>query len=351
MPDNKEPSPFASPLSSATTSPCPTPTAYPAESSLTLEVMREPSSSDLTAQMETPSRSLLPLSTDYPSTHNSYGPHFGPTAILRTSTSPTLPAASMAMTKPLSKDAVTSCLQDIIQQRSSSQPQKTKTQSPHTPHEAPQPPHQKQQQHQHQSSPDQLEAPPTIPQSAPAQKDDLWIAAVKKTLQRRMATALQQTLKLRKAPTAKTNIGTTRTSLTKNQQECLEAFKGYDTIWKQCSKGNDVKLAAHFRQHSATMALYLLVVHPRLYTKATAMLKLLGKSYPNPFATVHGRTATTLSFMTFLRQQFMVHVELKSLEGVSCHDRPKNFIFPGPSGGTALHPFLTSYHHHPLAKP
>ena len=35
------------------------------------------------------------------------------------------------------------------------------------------------------------------------------------------------------------------------------------------------------------MALYLLVVHPKLYTKATAMLKLLGKRYPNPFVTVH----------------------------------------------------------------
>ena len=49
------------------------------------------------------------------------------------------------------------------------------------------------------------------------------------------------------------------------------------------------------------MALYLLVVHPQLYTKATVMLKLLGKRYPNPFAMVHGRTATTLSFMPFLR--------------------------------------------------
>ena len=68
------------------------------------------------------------------------------------------------------------------------------------------------------------------------------------------------------------------------------------------------------------MALYLLVVHPRLYTKATVMLKLLGKRYPNPFAMVHGQTATTLSFMPFLKRQFMVCVELKSLEGVSCHD-------------------------------
>ena len=301
LPDDEEPSLFASPLSSVTTSPCPTLTTYPAESSLTLEVTKEPSSSGLTAQTETPSKSLLHLLTDSPSTHNSYGPHFGPTAILRTSTSPTLPAVSMATTKHLSKDVVTSHLQDIIQQRSSSQQQKTKTQSPPTLYEVPQQQHQKQQQHQHQSSPDQPAAPPTTPQSAPAQKDDLWIAVIKKTLQQRTATALQKTLKLRKAPTAKTNIGTTRTSLTKSQQECLEAFRGYDTIWKRCNKGNDVKLAAHFRQHSATMALYLLVVHPQLYTKATAMLKLLGKRYPNPFATVHGRTATTLSFMPFLR--------------------------------------------------
>ena len=185
-----------------------------------------------------------------------------------------------------------------IQQRSSSQQQKTKTQSPPTPHKAPQQ-QQKQQQHQHQSSPDQPEALPIIPQSAPAQKDNLWIAAVKKTLQQRMATVLQKTLKLRKTPTVKINIGT---SLMKAQKECLEAFKEYDTIWKRCGKGNDVKLAAHFRQHSATIALYLLVVHPQLYTKATAMLKLLGKRYPNLFVMVHRRTATTLSFMPFLRQ-------------------------------------------------
>ena len=37
----------------------------------------------------------------------------------------------------------------------------------------------------------------------------------------------------------------------------------------------------------------------------------------------------------------MVRVEPKSLEGASCHDRPKNFIFPGPSEGTALVPYLT----------
>ena len=60
-------------------------------------------------------------------------------------------------------------------------------------------------------------------------------------------------------------------------------------------------MAAYFRQHSATMVLYLLVVHPRLYMKATAMLKLLGKRYPNLFAMVHRRIATTLSFMPFLR--------------------------------------------------
>ena len=99
--------------------------------------------------------------------------------------------------------------------------------------------------------------------------------------------ALQKTLKLRKAPTAKTNIGTTRTNLTKSQKEYLDAFRGYDTIWKRHSKGNNIKTAAHFRQHSTTMALYLLVVYPKLYTKATAMLKLLGKRYPNLLTMVH----------------------------------------------------------------
>ena len=135
LPDDEEPSLFASPLSSVTTSPCPTPTPYPAESSLTLEATKEPSSSGLTAQMETPSKSLLHLLTDSPSTPSSYGPHFGPTAILRTSTSPTLPTASMAMTRHLSKDAVTSHLQDIIQQKSLLQQQKTTTQFPPTPHQ------------------------------------------------------------------------------------------------------------------------------------------------------------------------------------------------------------------------
>ena len=37
----------------------------------------------------------------------------------------------------------------------------------------------------------------------------------------------------------------------------------------------------------------------------------------------------------------MVHVELKSLGRVSCHDQPKIFISPGPSGGTSLVLYLT----------
>ena len=229
--DDEDPSPFTSPLSSLTSLPCPTPVNYPEESSLTSEVTKEPSLLGLTAQMEMPFKYSSHLSTDYPLTPNSYGPYFGPTTILTTLTSPTLPAASMAMTKHLLKEVVMSCLQDIIQQRSSFQQQKTKTQSPPTPQEEKKPVKQ-QQQHQHQSSPCQQEILPTTPQSTPAQKSNLWIAAVRKTLQQRIATALQKTLKLRKVPTAKTNIRTMRTNLTKSQKECLDAFRGYNTIWK-----------------------------------------------------------------------------------------------------------------------
>src|SRR5947208_4064210 len=104
-------------------------------------------------------------------------------------------------------------------------------------------------------------------------------------------------------------------------------------------------MARHYQLTSATMALYLFIIHPELYKKATSALRAAGKKYPNPLISTHGRTATNPKFVTILRQEVRqpkprFRVVPKPLRGASCHDPPANFYFPpsshaGPSADTA----------------
>src|SRR5947208_8048759 len=106
---------------------------------------------------------------------------------------------------------------------------------------------------------------------------------------------------------------------------CLKAFKEKHVLWGQRSKVyEDLAMAQHYRLTSITMALYLFVIHPELYKKATSALWAAGKQYPNPLISTHGRTATNPKFITTLRQmvrqpQSRFHMEPKPLRGVSCH--------------------------------
>jgi hypothetical protein len=102
-------------------------------------------------------------------------------------------------------------------------------------------------------------------------------------------------------------------------------------------------MAQHYRLTSATMALYLFIIHPGLYKQATAALQTAGKQYPNPLISAHGCTATNPKFISILQQkvrqpQPRFRVEPKLLRGVSCHDPSKFFIPPPPSAGPSVAP-------------
>jgi hypothetical protein len=97
------------------------------------------------------------------------------------------------------------------------------------------------------------------------------------------------------------NIGTESTGLTNAQELCIKAFKEQHTLWEQRSKVySDLAMARHYRLTSATMALYLFIIHPGLYKQATSALWAAGKQYPNPLISAHGHTATNPKFIATL---------------------------------------------------
>src|SRR5947208_10518437 len=104
----------------------------------------------------------------------------------------------------------------------------------------------------------------------------------------------------------------------------------HDT-WNRCNKRySDLATAQHYRLTSASMALYLFIMHTWLYQQATSALQAAGKQYPNPLMSAHGHTATNPKFITILHQQLCqpksgVCVELKPLRGASCYDPPTFF--------------------------
>src|SRR5947208_177126 len=103
---------------------------------------------------------------------------------------------------------------------------------------------------------------------------------------------------------AASNTGTESIGLTNAQESCLKAFREQHILWGQRSKVyEDLAMAQHYQLTSTTMALYLFVIHPELYKKATSALRAAGKKYPNPLILTHGCTATNPKFITTLRQE------------------------------------------------
>jgi hypothetical protein len=114
------------------------------------------------------------------------------------------------------------------------------------------------------------------------------------------------------------------------------------------------------------MALYLFVIHPKLYNQATSALRAAGKSYPNPLTSVYGHTATNPRFITILRQHLcklksQICMESNPLGGASCYNPgPSNFSFaltplapapaptPAPAPAPAPTPALTPVVQPPL---
>ena len=75
---------------------------------------------------------------------------------------------------------------------------------------------------------------------------------------------------------------------TKAQQQCVAAFRSYHRIWlSRRSRNTELATAAHFRQTSASMALYLFTIHPALFKIATAALAAKGKQGPKPLTSIH----------------------------------------------------------------
>jgi hypothetical protein len=101
------------------------------------------------------------------------------------------------------------------------------------------------------------------------------------------------------------------------------------------------------------MALYLFIIHPKLYNQVTSALWATGKQYPNPLMSVYRCTATNPKFITILRQHLRkpksrIHVEPNPLGGASCYNPgPSNFsltltpLAPAPAPAPAPTPVPT----------
>ena len=134
------------------------------------------------------------------------------------------------------------------------------------------------------------------------------------------------------------------TVFTEAQKACLKQFKGYHAKWNKRDKATtDLATAKHYRMNNTAMALYLLVIHPRLYNKVTSELKAAGKTIPSPLNAVHAKTATNPAFILMLREQLRQstsRVESRPLGGASCYDPPQLFFTPSgplpPSGTLTL---------------
>jgi hypothetical protein len=136
-----------------------------------------------------------------------------------------------------------------------------------------------------------------------------------------------------KTTTAVNNTGGQLMKLTKAQELCIAQFKAHHQAWNRRNKRySDITMARHYRLTSASMALYLFVMHTQLYQQATSALRAAGKQYPNPLTSAHGCMATNPKFITILHQELRqpksrVRMESKPLRGESCSD-PATFFFP-----------------------
>jgi hypothetical protein len=113
--------------------------------------------------------------------------------------------------------------------------------------------------------------------------------------------------KMKKSPGQQTmtaaakDTGTRLTILTEVQKLCLKCFEAHHKAWNtRNQRYSELATAWYYRQYNTEMALYLFVIHPKLYNQAMSALRAAGKPYPNPLMSVYGRTATNPKFITIL---------------------------------------------------
>jgi hypothetical protein len=158
-----------------------------------------------------------------------------------------------------------------------------------------------------------------------------------------MLTKMKKSSGQQMTTTAAKDTGAQSTKLTEAQKLCLKCFEAHHKAWKAHNTlYSELATARYYRQYNTEMALYLFIIHPKLYNQATSALRAAGKSYPNPLTSVYGHTATNPKFITVLRQHLRkprswIRVEPNPLGGASCYNPgPSNFSFtptpfaPGP---------------------
>jgi hypothetical protein len=111
----------------------------------------------------------------------------------------------------------------------------------------------------------------------------------------------QKPLEQQTMTTAVKDIGAQSTVLTEAQKLCLKQFKAHHKAWNARNKRYlELAMARHYRLTNMKMALYLFIIHPRLYNQAMLALQAAGKQYPNPLTSVYGCTATNPKFIITL---------------------------------------------------
>jgi hypothetical protein len=101
--------------------------------------------------------------------------------------------------------------------------------------------------------------------------------------------------KMKKSPGQQTMMTTAKdtgarsTNLTEVQKLCLKCFEAHHKAWNaRTTRYSDLATARYYRQYNMEMALYLFVIHPKLYNQAMSALQAAGKQYPNPLTSVYG---------------------------------------------------------------
>ena len=116
----------------------------------------------------------------------------------------------------------------------------------------------------------------------PSHQQDTPLLRKQHNLQERLSQWKNQKHDQQQRIAAANATGVQSNNWTKAQRQCVAAFRSYHRIWLSCrSRNTELAMAAHFRQTSASMALYLFTIHPALFKIATAALAAKGKQGPN----------------------------------------------------------------------
>src|SRR5205807_5710973 len=81
-------------------------------------------------------------------------------------------------------------------------------------------------------------------------------------------------VKMKKSPGQQTTTTTVKdtgvrsTNLTEAQKLCLKRFKAHHKAWNaRTTRYTDLATARYYRQYNTEMALYLFIIHPKLYNQ------------------------------------------------------------------------------------